>query len=606
VNATARALLALSLALAARPAVAQERQIREARLPQRMEARLLDMVRDTATRRFLGDGYIGTDDVVRGGVVAMGGTLDVAGRIEGDLLVIDGHLRLEQSAAVSGDVTLIDAAVSGDAPGAVAGQVVAFAPASAPDLGDWADQGWRGRGWRDHGWRDHEWGRTGQWGSAQLGLRLGPTFNRIEGLPVWVGPELSSAGPDPTQLRAYLIWRTEPGPTRADRLGYHVTLQQFLAGRALSVGAGVESVIAPIEADGVSDLETSLASVLLHTDYRDYFQRQGWQVFTAWTPRSLPLSARLTYRQDDETARAPASPWTLTDHGQAWRLQPLVAEGRIRSLQLGAVLDTRSGQDPDRGDPDAQPFSVQHTELASGWYVRASISGGLGGTLAIPQRSDAMLVSAPALPGGAIAMLTASPVDNRFRAGWLDVRRYARIGRGSELALRGVVGGSLDGQTLPPQYQHALGGIGTLPGYDLFQADCGARAGIVTTGAAATEYYPSYGCDRVALLQAEYRGGMSLDFGWLRDGLDHWNDSRADWGWHGDQDWNVDLGWVVFFDAGQGWGFGRPDLPGHTTTDPLYDAGVGLTLGDVGFYWAAPLADGGGPSRFFIRLGYRF
>lgn len=610
-------------------AAAQEAEIRHTDMSRRQRARLLELVRDSATRRFDGDARVPADDVIGGNVLAMHGTLAVAGRIDGDLLLIGGTLDMQPGGFISGDVTLIDGAVQGDAPRAIAGTLIAYGGAGPGGAaGDTALGGWRS-GDRSRGWHgggpEGDWGYAGRLGRGELALRLG-TYNRVEGLPIGFGPRVETAGRNPTRLTALGIWRTQSAPDNGERFGYDVTLEQLLGGRGdVRLGVGVESVVAPIETAGVSGLETSLSTLLLHQDYRDHYQREGFRAYAEWDPSPLRLS--VTFRSENQSSRAAGDPWSLTRQSDTWRLQPLVAEGRLETLAAGLTLDTRrdrvepdawdSGQrwqggwgwgawsaDADAGGWPDGPWSA---DMSSGWRLRVLATTGLGGRLAIPARENALSASP--------VTLAPTAVDTHFSTGIVDVRRYARVGWSSQLALRGVIAGSLSGAALPAQYQHALGGLGTLPGYDVFSGDCGARVGQyrrASGGATAPLYYPAYGCDRVALFQAEYRSGIHLDLGdWWDGGWDRgsddtgWRDHDQDEGWRRD-DRAPDIGWSVFFDAGQGWAAAGPMRPAGTHTGALYDAGIGLFIGGFGAYWAAPLAPGTHGSTFFIRLGRRF
>ena len=121
-------------------------------------------------------------------------------------------------------------------------------------------------------------------------------------------------------------------------------------------------------------------------------------------------------------------------------------------------------------------------------------------------------------------------------------------------------------------------------------------------GAAYAPVYPTYGCDRVALFQAEYRGGsfFSWDLGPERG---DWDD---DWDWYPTIEF--DPSWAVFFNAGRGWALAETatGFIGQDT-ETLMDVGFGIFLGDLGMYWAFPIEDDddrGG--NFFIRLSHRF
>ncbi len=113
--------------------------------------------------------------------------------------------------------------------------------------------------------------------------------------------------------------------------------------------------------------------------------------------------------------------------------------------------------------------------------------------------------------------------------------------------------------------------------------------------------FAGYGCDRVALFQAEYRGSFSFDFD-LGPG-DDWGDS---WDWYP----VIDLhpAWSVFFDAGRGWSLADPTDPAWLGPDSetLMDIGFGLHLGDIGLYWAWPLSESNKNVNFFLRIDHRF
>src|SRR5690606_19287984 len=118
------------------------------------------------------------------------------------------------------------------------------------------------------------------------------------------------------------------------------------------------------------------------------------------------------------------------------------------------------------------------------------------------------------------------------------------------------------------------------------RVDCGARGlrGTLDADAASPTFFARYGCDRIALFQAEYRGGISVDISWADDedeAFDGW-----DWGF----DWDGDLTWALFFDAARGWAFEGASPAPRRDTGTLYDVGAGLLFDDgLGVYVAVPL-----------------
>lgn len=583
-----RLIASLLLLLLAAPVGAQERQIRSANLPPQVERELLRLYDGDAVR-YDGPTQIDRSEVVRRDVAAMGGPLRVAGRVEGDVVMVDGDVIIEPGGAVSGDVTVVGGEVRLGSRATVGGTITTYALASS-ERDAWDHD--RPRGEWDWEWErddeaepdddaeDDRRERRGRdradRGDARLTVRAGSSYNRVEGLPVMFGPVIRTAGPNPLTLEALAIWRSESGPD-TDRMGYRVKAEQFFGGaRRFSVGGSLFSVVQPLDRWQISDLEASLAAAVFHDDYRDYYGRTGWGAFAAVRPME-GLEATVEYRREDHGSRATGDPWSLFHGGDEWRQQPLVAEGDLHLLGTSAKLDLRDRRDDPR----------------EGWLARASLERPVSGSLTRPPM---FAVMTDPIPGGAEPDVPAAVMSTDFTSAQLDVRRYSRVGRRSQLNARVVAGGSLTGAALPPQYQHTLGGFGTLPGFPTFHADCGARTFL---GMHDEEYYfPAYGCDRFALAQLEYRGSLALDFGF---GAPRYDDG---WDW---QELDFNPRWVAFLDAGRGWGTDGPASDTDRDTGTLLDVGLGFLIDDFGIYAALPLnGDVDQEPRFFVRLGRRF
>jgi hypothetical protein len=565
------ATVLLLLLAAAAPNAAQEAEIRDARLPRAVEARLLAMY-DGGAERVDGPMTIEAGEVRVGHLAVMGGPLRVAGRLEGDAAMVGGDVVLEPGGVVTGSITVIGGEVRMADDAAAEGTISVYGASPAGAVRPRRD---RDDGAREPDWRRPAGPRGDNTGFSRLTLRTGPSYNRVEGLPVHFGPIVETAGAAPLRLEAFGIWRTASGaPLDSDRMGYQVRAEQFLGrDRAVGVGASVYSVVAPLDRWQVGDLEASLGTVLFHYDPRDHYDRSGWSAFLRARP--LPgVDARVVYRDERHASSPVADPWALFDRADGWRPQPLVAEGSIRSVGGSVELDRRDRRSGPR----------------DGWLVRASAEQAVGGVLVLPGLT-AVEFSVPFAPERS--------VDTDFTTAFVDVRRYNPVGDRSGLNMRAVAGGSVTGGALPPQYQHALGGPGTLPGYPLFHADCGARSLLGRHG--EETYFSGYGCDRFALGQVEYRGGLTLGF---RAG-DGFREGFRDWR-HG-FDVEARPAWALFANAGRGWAHDRGTDPASVDTGVLVDAGVGVLLGQLGVYAAVPLAgDVDRSPRFFLRWGQRF
>ena len=545
---------------------AQER-LTDLGLPREAQRRINLIIDDPATRRFDGNSRLSSADTIEGNVVVLEGSLIMSGRIDGELIVI-GDVEFTEGSSITGDLTVVGGEARALELADIGGTVTLY--------GEGFELFHRGERILAVNTR-HRRGRYlayEDWGRSTFSVRPG-IYNRVEGLPIALGPVIETSGRSPTRFEAVGILRTGAGdPFDTDHFGYQVRLEQYIGGHRFRIGGVARSVIEPIESWNLTNLEASLATFLLHDDQRDYFDREGWGAYVRYGARRTPLDVSIGYWDEEHGARAARDPWTLFGDGD-WRAQPLVASGRLQSLQGRIQFDTRNSRD----------FA------ATGFYIAADAMHGLSGSLAIPGSAltfDSTAIITPALP-----------INEHFTSGLLDVRIYRPVGSGGALALRGVAGGSLDGEGLPPQFQHALGGSGSLPGYGLFQADCGARTVTVIPEGRQTNFFPYYGCDRFAMGSVEYRGGFNLDFG---GDFDFWGHRDEDWGWNVDASPN----WMVFFDAARGWALGDSRKLGATDTGILYDAGAGVMLGGFGFYAAVPLNGDDHGVNFFIRLGARF
>jgi hypothetical protein len=536
----------LLLAWVALPASAQE----TTPLTDATAAAIMEFYNHPSTTRIRGETWIARDAVVNGNVASLGGPLVVAGTVRGDVVVINGDLRVAAGGHIEGAARVTGGRVSVQA-GTISGTYTVYPEAlrfrregdrlvsPAPDAPDWPGAGmatWFGR--------------------TDLILAVDGSYNRVEGLPITFGPRLQLGHSNPTVIEARAIYRTRSGlQVHPSDFGHDVRLEQYLAGhRGIVLGLGVHRLVDDIEGAGVSDTENSLATFMLHQDFRDHYARRGWSGYVRFIGATRPYVASIEYRDEYHHPMDAGTPWSLIRNDRPWRPQPEVARGDLRALRGSFQWDTRN----DPADP------------AAGWLVTVDVEQGLGGTLrsADDQRE----------------------ADSEFTTAGVDARRYLRLDPRSRVAVRAYASGSPDAGALPPQRQHTLGGEGELPGYGRFRYDCGARA----EGVGEEGRYPYYGCDRVLVLQGEYRFALVTDPDFGR---------------------RVGLGFnffavpelVVFADAGRAWIEAR-SLDGRNDLGPRSlqsNVGVGLRMGPLGMYIAAPLSGGGRNPNFFVRLGPR-
>ncbi len=418
---------------------------------------------------------------------------------------------------------------------------------------------------------------------ATLSVSLGGSgYNRIEGLPFWIGPVGRTAGPNPFRGRAVLILRSDPA-VNLDQVGYRVQGEKVLQ-RKFLVGVSGYSEVVPIEDRGLSNIDNSLSTFIFHDDYRDYYNRQGVSAYAAYAPVRGSVSAFVELRTERHDVLGRSNPQSLFRNNSAWRFQPLVAEGKVHSASLGAQFDNRPRRTTGR---------------RPGWFVQAGIMQALGGNdLVFPEvrrsATDPPLTGIPT-------------IDPSFSIGTLDLRRYNAFAN-LNLNLRFVASGALSNEVLPPQFQHALGGRGSLPGLNTLAErlgappamDCGARTAVLVSTdleIGSPRLYSFYGCDRYVLFQVQLEGYFGFRIGPEDLGL------RG-----GPTNLRFELvpRWIAFFDAAQAWALGPLGVFPRSDESRKYDAGGGIAFGDLGFFVAVPLQGGDRDPRLVVRLGSRF
>jgi hypothetical protein len=419
-------------------------------LPDRVADQLVAFYNSPGTFRFSGRTRIPADQRISGNVAIIGGPVDIAGQVNGDLVVLNGDVTLQAGSRVAGDLTVVGGIIIGTAEGEVSGIITTYtavfryrrteegieylgsggAPSSVPTSKTIALPSWR-------------------MGSSEIFVSAS-AYNRVEALPISIGPRITTGGSNPLTFDALLIWRTVGGfePQSGD-LGWQIRLRQHLFGhRAVWLEGAYQNVVNPIENWKLTNLENSLTLFFFRRDYRDYYMREGWYGLVGWRHKSLFGS--FEYRDERHETRNSRNVWTIF----------------FRSLLLTLGIDTRN--DPDR------PLS--------GWYGVLTLEQAVGGSLSGEK-----------------------PDFSRFL---LDLRRYLRVSRSAMLGLRLTGGGPFGNSVTPAQRQHVIGGAGSLPGYSMLQFDCGAR----TSGDFGT--VPGYGCQRFTLFQAEYKSSLDFHWHW--------------------------------------------------------------------------------------------
>ena len=522
---------------------------------------IADWYNAPGTLRVSGSMDIGREQTLTGDIALTGGpALTIGGRVTGRVLAINADVVLLPGSRVDGDVLVVGGRLEGRTDGSIGGAVRVYRQSLSFHME--GDRLVPDRQRDDGAWR---LGRIYDFG-AQTVSRLSFTatpYNRVEGLPVHVGPTLSHRARNAdVRIEVLGILRSVDDFEWSSRnVGHRVLAEaRFGGSRGIGIGGSLFDVMEPVERWHLKDTEAGLAAFFLHRDYRDYYERHGAGVHIstfAGDERSLTLG----YRDERWRHREARDPFTLFRNDQEWRPNPFMPEGPARLLTAEYRYDTRND--------DADPWT--------GWFLTADVERGR-------QR-----------------LQVDASVTTTWVRGFTDIRRYNRLSPDAQLNMRLVLGGRLAGDPLPFQRRFSVGGPGTLPGFDFRELTGDADVGHCTRDWPAPE---SAACERVILAQLEYRGALGFGRVGLGDLVPDWWSER---GIRAPQ-------WVAFADAGRGWLVGERDgelqYPSSTVLPPLdtfrTDVGLGIDMRVIGLYVAKAVSHGKEPANFFVRVRHRF
>jgi hypothetical protein len=508
---------------------------------------------------------------IRGDVSVQGAPITVAGHVTGNVLAVNTDVLLRPTARIDGELLVVGGDVEGRTEARVDGGIRIYRQSLDYRMEDSrlvvTDTSTESPGW----WKRFEPGREGNIAEGLRVVQAG-AYNRVEGLPISLGPLLRRTTEwGDVRLDPAAILRTGSSFSSSDPdVGYSVRAE-IRAGHDNAIGFGgrLFSIVDPVEAWQMSNLEAALAAFVVRRDYRDYYQRHGGQLFVTLYG-SEDFSVTGSYSDERWTSRTLRNPFTIFNGERPWRANPLVDEGRFHIGNLTARFDTRT-------DPD-DPWS--------GWLITTELEHGRG------------TITTPAPASGLLRPVAGDPTT--YTRAFLDLRRYNRLGPNSQLNMRVVLAGDLAGDELPLERRLSVDGPGVLPGFDFRSPRTGVDVGTCNAGLSAPGRPAE--CDRIALAQIEYRGDLNLHF-------------TGDW-----QDWprrfhskHGDVVWVLFADAGRGWRTGPTDdmltyargIVPPLSTFRTY-MGIGLDLAGIGIYASKSTSTPAEPVNFFVRLRHRF
>jgi hypothetical protein len=240
--------------------------------------------------------------------------------------------------------------------------------------------------------------------------------------------------------------------TAAGRGGYALGFERPLFGRTkVYVGAELHDLTASDDQWQVSSLEASLAAVGVRRSYRDYYRRRGVQLNAA--VRINPhVEALFAWRGERHQPLTTASDFSFWNSDQAFRPNVDARDGRLNALVVGASVD---GRGFDRESLDA---TYRRHQLETPFGERLEDADGKRDAAPVWRIDWTSEISTPDALGS----------DFDFRRHIVSGRARVLLSEHETFGVR-AIGGWSEG-VLPPQRLFAIGGIGSVHGYDFKEA----------------------------------------------------------------------------------------------------------------------------------------
>jgi len=399
---------------------------RDERIRNNVERKYLRRDRETDSNifRFWGDVTIEPDEVIKGAVVTVRGTIEVKGEVDGDVVAVFGSVELDSSAYVDGDIVSVGGKIYRENGAIVEGDLVqtSITGVKVDDGEQHVSVGLTGISVGPK--KGDEWERKRRkvrhrWDYGFNEEAFMFRYNRVEGLFLGLKLDKNEWGYD---YDAFFDLYGHIGYGFADkRACYQIGIQRSIFGNFGPVfGIEAHDVTTSQDTWMMPTFENSLAAFLIKEDFHDFYREQGYSAYASiFISEYLKLSGE--YHEENHFNLKKNTNWSIFGGDKKFRYNPSIDEIDYKSVKAKISFDTRNSfKYPDKG-----------------WWFNAE------GEFARKGLND-------------------NGVD--FDRYIVDLRRYQPMSYGENLDFRVRIGSSRG--CLPTQLQFDAGAFSALRGYE--------------------------------------------------------------------------------------------------------------------------------------------
>jgi hypothetical protein len=387
-----------------------------------------DIETDSNAQIFSGDKVIQESDTINSSVVVKGGSLTVFGVIKGDVLVVGGDLRLKRTGKITGNPRVVDGSILKEE-GAVIEGIEEQTNTERTSYRATHKKFSRSSRTFDVSWRSEQT----NWDNFIF------RYNRVESIFLGLGTEKKFYWDGEKTWNAYgsigwgfksHTWRSNIGLVR------QFVLLPDEGSSLLEIGVEGYTLTDTKDQWIITQNENTASALLIHEDFRNYFERRGFTIHTAYYAKHdyVKSELNLAYLADSHDSLSNKVDWALFGGHKKFRANPAIMPGKMRSFMLSGGIST----------------VTKTSRAAEGWSIFGS-----------------MEFAKKSWSG-----------DFNFDQYIFDIRRFQPLGRYENLNIRLRVGSACG--VLPQQKEFELGGLGTMNAFP-FKSSAGNRMMLLNT-----------------------------------------------------------------------------------------------------------------------------
>ncbi|MGD1044903.1 MAG: hypothetical protein ABR936_06195 [Bacteroidota bacterium] len=304
--------------------------------PSHISPNITDSEIDSSAQSFSGDKVIKESETIDNNVVVKGGDLTIYGTVNGDVLVVGGDLHMKRTGKITGSARVVNGSILKED-----GAII--------------------KGFEDYTRKEKSRFRPSRrnfsrtirtfdvpWSDEQMNLdNFIFRYNRVEGVFLGLGSE-----------KKY-YWDGERNWNMYGSAGWGVKSHTWRGNlglvRQFAILTNEGSGIIELGAEGYSFTDTkdkwvislhenTAAALLIHEDFRDYFQRNGYTVHVAYYSKNdyLKNELKFAYLADTYDSLTNKVDWALFGGGKWFRMNPAIDPGKMRSAIASGGVSTIS------------------------------------------------------------------------------------------------------------------------------------------------------------------------------------------------------------------------------------------------------------------------